>query len=223
MSTTLKETGSWMIKYEQDPTNRYPTLTNEYQDYVYDFVSTSHWARAIVFYERDVNQVFLNIKNIQLTHLLPEAIRPGYIFRGWYTDAEDGTRISKDTVVTNDRIYYAHWETPKIDVNTFVDGVQIDSRNYEGDLKNKFKFDIYINGEIKGNQVGDYNGNVLYGTSYQITNLTYDTDKYEIDTNYIPTYIIQNNNLSGTINNKQHNHTAYDEYICFTLAFKTKE
>ena len=111
---------------------------------------------------------FLNIKNIQLTHLLPEAIRPGYIFRGWYTDAEDGTRISKDTVVTNDRIYYAHWETPKIDVNTFVDGVQIDSRNYEGDLKNKFKFDIYINGEIKGNQVGDYNGNVLYGTSYQL-------------------------------------------------------
>ncbi len=40
---------------------------------------------------------------------LPTTEREGYIFEGWFTEAEGGTQISSDTQVTSDKTYYAHW------------------------------------------------------------------------------------------------------------------
>lgn len=41
---------------------------------------------------------------------LPIAEREGFIFDGWYTSKEGGTKITEDTVFsTNDQIVYAHW------------------------------------------------------------------------------------------------------------------
>ena len=214
-------TSKWLFKFEQDAQDHFPQLTEEYKNYVYKFKTKSYKYRAIVFYERDPNQVYLNIKKVQLTHLLPEARRSGYYFDGWYTEPTDGTRVSKDTIVKNDTTYYAHWEMPRMDVNMFVDGVQIDAKAYTGELKNQFKYDVYLNGILKANQVSDYNNDVPYGTTYEITNLTYDTNTYELDNNYVADYNTFNNALSGTISNTMHNHTKF-KYMSFTLAFKTK-
>ena len=42
---------------------------------------------------------------------LPEAWMDGYVFDGWYTDAVDGTRVSRTTVYTaeGNTTLYAHW------------------------------------------------------------------------------------------------------------------
>ena len=40
---------------------------------------------------------------------LPTAQRQGYVFLGWYTEAEGGERITAETVPTAAATYYAHW------------------------------------------------------------------------------------------------------------------
>lgn len=40
---------------------------------------------------------------------LAEATRDGYIFAGWFTEADCGEHITTDTVFTNDTTIYAHW------------------------------------------------------------------------------------------------------------------
>lgn len=44
---------------------------------------------------------------------LPEAIREGYTFLGWYTAAEGGEPVGEDFVVTGDMTLYAQWEEAK--------------------------------------------------------------------------------------------------------------
>jgi uncharacterized repeat protein (TIGR02543 family) len=43
---------------------------------------------------------------------MPEPIREGYRFLGWYTQPEEGELITADTVLTEgkDHVLYAHWE-----------------------------------------------------------------------------------------------------------------
>ena len=40
---------------------------------------------------------------------LPTPTRDGYTFEGWFTAAEDGTKITTDTVFTKDTTVFAHW------------------------------------------------------------------------------------------------------------------
>lgn len=40
---------------------------------------------------------------------LATATRDGYIFAGWFTEADGGEQITTDTVFTNDTTIYAHW------------------------------------------------------------------------------------------------------------------
>lgn len=40
---------------------------------------------------------------------LPVPTRPGYGFAGWYTDPTNGTRVTEDTIITEDTPLYAHW------------------------------------------------------------------------------------------------------------------
>ena len=41
---------------------------------------------------------------------LPTAQREGYLLKGWYTQPTDGTKITVDTVVSENTTYYAQWE-----------------------------------------------------------------------------------------------------------------
>lgn len=40
---------------------------------------------------------------------LPDAVRDEYVFQGWYTAAEGGTKITEDTTFVDDMTVYAHW------------------------------------------------------------------------------------------------------------------
>ena len=40
---------------------------------------------------------------------MPVPQRPGHAFIGWYTEAEGGTKVRSDYVVTSDINLYAHW------------------------------------------------------------------------------------------------------------------
>ena len=40
---------------------------------------------------------------------LPDAVREGYSFAGWFTQASGGTRIGAGTIVEGNVAYYAHW------------------------------------------------------------------------------------------------------------------
>ena len=40
---------------------------------------------------------------------LPTPVRDGYTFDGWYTSAENGSRIVASTLATGNATYYAHW------------------------------------------------------------------------------------------------------------------
>ena len=41
---------------------------------------------------------------------MPNPIRSGYTFLGWYTKALGGTRVDENTIVTENTTYYAHWQ-----------------------------------------------------------------------------------------------------------------
>ena len=41
---------------------------------------------------------------------LPEASREGYIFKGWFTETQNGNEVTEETVFTADTTIYAHWE-----------------------------------------------------------------------------------------------------------------
>lgn len=51
-------------------------------------------------------------KNGETYGTLPEPIREGYEFLGWYTEPESGTRVKSTTKFTagEDQVLYAHWE-----------------------------------------------------------------------------------------------------------------
>lgn len=42
---------------------------------------------------------------------LPEPKRQGYEFIGWYTEPSGGEEISKNTIISEDKTFYAHWES----------------------------------------------------------------------------------------------------------------
>ncbi len=45
---------------------------------------------------------------------IPVTARKGYIFEGWYTAAEGGTKLEATTVIEQDITYYAHWKAVKL-------------------------------------------------------------------------------------------------------------
>ena len=55
---------------------------------------------------------------------LAAAAREGYTFDGWYTDAENGTKVTPDTPVTAtaDHMLFAHWTINKYNVTVTTDG-----------------------------------------------------------------------------------------------------
>jgi len=48
----------------------------------------------------------------QTLNTLPEATREGHVFAGWYTEAEGGTLVTEDYVLSKSVTLYARWEEP---------------------------------------------------------------------------------------------------------------
>lgn len=70
-------------------------------------------SRSVTF---DYKDVYVGeISTVELDYgsqlgTLPTPTRDGYVFKGWYTEPEGGTKISSSTLVTEDNvIYYAQW------------------------------------------------------------------------------------------------------------------
>lgn len=55
---------------------------------------------------------------------LPVPTREGYVFTGWYTSANGGTKITSSTIVTNtsDHTLYAHWSPNHISISSKYSG-----------------------------------------------------------------------------------------------------
>ena len=100
---------------------------------------------------------------------LPTPTRQGYTFTGWYTDRENGDRITAETqAVYADDTYltvYAHWEANGgcyLDVNGYCNGAITPSVAGYG------TFDVYINGVRVKNDIADFWNDYSVGTTYEI-------------------------------------------------------
>lgn len=110
--------------------------------------------------------------------------RPGYTFKGWYTQAKDGEKVydvdgkciegeywhegkyQKHGGVT----VYAHWKANSyhLDLNGILNGNELPN----GDLENYATCDIYINGQKVADDVNDYWWPVWEtGSTYEIKDI----------------------------------------------------
>lgn len=46
----------------------------------------------------------------QLGNLPGNPERTGYTFKGWYTEEEGGDPVTTSTIITDNVLFYAHWE-----------------------------------------------------------------------------------------------------------------
>lgn len=53
---------------------------------------------------------------------LPQVTRTGYTLKGWYTQKDGGTKVTADTIVEGDAVYYTQW-TPDTHTATFYTNV----------------------------------------------------------------------------------------------------
>lgn len=69
-------------------------------------------------------QTTVTTNNDGRVSILPNAVRDGYMFDGWYTDPVNGTKVTTSTVFTSNTTVYAHWtiESSTYTV-TYTDGV----------------------------------------------------------------------------------------------------
>lgn len=114
--------GYWWGKCNYKGVVGWTCLYDKYIKYVRDYTS------PIVTF--DANGGSVSTKNMKVYlnanyGTLPEPSRNGYLFAGWYTSANGGSRITQDSVVSieSNQTLYAHW-TPNVSYTiTFdVDG-----------------------------------------------------------------------------------------------------
>ena len=89
---------------------------------------TSHWKSAVYTLSFDANGGEDGLTEMTITYgekygNLPEAVRDGYTFDGWYTMKTGGTEITNesDVTVTKNQTLYAHWIVNKYDVELSSD------------------------------------------------------------------------------------------------------
>ncbi len=131
-----------------------------------------------LFYNSNIDKIILRSENTFLT--LSKMVSPGnpygklpipknregYIFKGWYTEANEGTQITSDTIVTinADQTLYAKWAQPLI----------VESYTYSVDEK---KLDVTVNvdeslEEQKGYVIiALYNGDRMIGVHREEANV----------------------------------------------------
>lgn len=103
------------------------------------------------------------------TFTLPTPRRTGYTFTGW-----TGTGLSSATKTVTikkgskgNRTYTAHWSVNnyRFDINGWLDGQDLTYITGYGTM------DVYLNGSMFANDVGDFCDNYPYGTTYTITDI----------------------------------------------------
>ena len=107
-----------------------PSLTTEWQTISYEFTAAENSVTSFIFYDwsvkdfdntLQVGNIFLqkgsydNYSNVTLKEYdslgnMPSPTRSGYTFDGWYTEALGGIKVDKNTIVTENTTYYAHWQ-----------------------------------------------------------------------------------------------------------------
>ena len=75
---------------------------------------------------------------------LPEGTRTGYIFKGWFTDPDDGEEVTKNTIITKNETFYAHWaksikitlnkNTSDVNANIIIESVYVEAGQPIGPL-----------------------------------------------------------------------------------------
>ena len=131
--------------------------------------------------------------------------RTGYTFSGWYTAAEDGTRVT--TVTANAaQTLYAHWTANSYVVRynanspagTQAIGSMATSTHTYGISKNLLKNEYYVPGYIFIGWARLPNGNKQYNDEMSVTNLTTQTtpvDLYAVWEPCISNIYVKNNNI----------------------------
>ena len=103
------------------------------------------------------------------TFTLPTPRRTGYTFTGW-----TGTGLSSATKTVTikkgskgNRTYTAHWSVNnyRFDINGWLDGQDLTYITGYGTM------DVYLDGSMFANDVGDFCDNYPYGTTYTITDI----------------------------------------------------
>ena len=94
-----------------------------------DVTLYAHWSSVIAF---DANGGMrtpdaITRKDGELYGELPTVVRSGYVFDGWYTAADGGTKIEAATVVTGPVTLYAHWTVSTDEF--FVSNIEVHQRN----------------------------------------------------------------------------------------------
>ncbi|MBQ9887546.1 MAG: InlB B-repeat-containing protein, partial [Lachnospiraceae bacterium] len=100
----------------------------------------AHWTAKTYTVTFNANGGKCDTKTQQYTYgssnkytALPTATRTGYTFTGWYTDIDEGTKITKYTgVAASDRTLYAHWTAKTYTVKFNANGgiCDIESQQY---------------------------------------------------------------------------------------------
>ena len=73
-----------------------------------------------------VSETTRNVEVGEKIGSLPTPTYTDYIFKGWFTSANDGTEINANTIITDNITFYAHWEDVKLAQigNTKYDTIQ---------------------------------------------------------------------------------------------------
>lgn len=99
--------------------------------------------------------------------------KDGYTFEGWYTEKENGTEVTKDTIMENaDTTVYAHWKAHILTINYHNGGAEyIDWQNTQG-VQDVSGQDISVftqekyGQEFSNGNMGLYDGWRWYKTGY---------------------------------------------------------
>lgn len=104
---------------------------------------------------------------------LPSPVRTGYTFKGWYTEAIGGTKVTSETVFSNSVILYAQWEKknyPEVTAKLATNAVTVNWEPLEGTEK----YRVYY--KLSGGSWTKYKD--VTGTSCDVTGLTTNTKYY---------------------------------------------
>lgn len=107
---------------------------------------------------------------------IPEPEKYGYTFKGWYTDNEGGTEITKDTKVeiTNSQILYARWErTCPYDINEeWAFDYNSQTQKFTIPCDGEYTFEVYgAAGASYGNNPGGYGGKTVATFTLEVGNI----------------------------------------------------
>lgn len=106
---------------------------------------------------------------------LPDAVRAGYAFVGWFTAATGGEEVTPDTVVTGDVTYYARWQANAYTVTFHANGGEgeMEPQEFHYDEAQKLRSNDFVS-EDRGflGWATEADGEVAYADRATVKNLT---------------------------------------------------